>query len=354
MLKRISLGLVSACLTLNLTITTNIYAAQPVIPTKTTSSIIKMTPQEIDKEITNIKNMLKGIKIVNAIIPTIMIGSSAAMILGVVGGSIVLGALTVAAPEVFAPLGITLGGTSIALLAGIGGTSAKITQIAIVSFLVVAIPSAIASIAPAAAGAGLFGLLSTTSVLTALIAAKKLEEQEKAYPGSLTEQQRITMEQFKNSAKTPITRGVVQGIRLEAVSVEIVKNAMEQYKEILSAFGGDSKKAKKNIASYLKHSWQRNNYQIALNNYEQKKTGFIKTQKANKPLSPAWTKASADLLALNLNPSYLTTKAKLKSAQKTIEKLEKQYPMFQQKLGVFVQDYIKKAQTIVAELLKPV
>lgn len=319
---------------------TTLFALQT--PATATTTVSKMTPQEIDRNIEKIKKMINGLKVLNFISSAITSGTKIIASLTAIAG----GALIVTKKS---KPSITQKTT---LLEDIQETSSKASQVAILSFLTITIPATIAKIVPDLLSSGVLGLLSTTSVVDALLADRALKQLEKEFPGSLNQKQQKTMSELASILKTPVANGVIQGIKAQGILSETIKTALKKNKELLPLFNNDSKTAKKTLRTYLEQSWELSNYQTTLNNYEEKKASYEQIKKTSKTLSLAWSKATADLAILSLNPTYLNIKSKVASLTKKIEKIEKTYPLFKQKLGEIIQNYINKTHAITAVLLE--
>lgn len=380
---------------------------QPVIQPYNPSVVAPITvptKQDIDKQIATIKKTIKGLKTINTVTATLLIGGAVtgitigiAVIVGgaalaiIIPGAIAAEGAVAAAPllaaassaaatigainagtyvvssataATAASIGMSATGTILAIntatlaanaaaLATVSATTAATTAAATTVISNVIIGGMVASLVAGSLGAvGLtvFGGLSTATILTALIEAKKLEDIEKKQPGTLTADQKLTITQFKNVVKGPIAKGIAQGLQLKKIKNTLSTNVLTQNPNLLAMLGG-AKKAQTFIEKYFEATKKLNNLKMAYNTYKLGKKTLQKEREQYKKLSSKHIKLDLKIAGLDLK--FALIPLQLSAQEKKINKLHKKYPGIEKTLASAVQTFITESDRIIAELASP-
>jgi len=165
---------------------------------------------------------------------------------------------------------------------------------------------------------GLFRLEAITKTVW------KLERLEKKYPGTLTQQDKTSIKQFKNLLKDPIVLAITKALHLKKVHKEIVSAAIFKNPDLITGIGS-RKKAEKVVKKHLNWSWRVKNMKIVLDGYRAKKHQYEQIKKAHRVLSWKWSQANTKLIALKTNLKRFFIKKKYKSLTKKLAKMERFY-----------------------------
>ncbi|MCK5632370.1 hypothetical protein KAH94_01350, partial [bacterium] len=146
----------------------------------------KITSYDVEQKINTLKTTIKSIKKLKTITALLIAGSAATT-----GISLIVAAALGLGISFFSG-GIALAPT-VKLCVGIAASGAIITATIPAQFLAI------------------FGIGSTAGIITAFTQAQALQNIEKQNPGTLTEEQKLVVLQFKNLAQGDIVKGIIKG-----------------------------------------------------------------------------------------------------------------------------------------------
>lgn len=403
MLKKITPKLIVAGLIFNLLSPHLLFPSQKniTIPVTIAPTVQKMTPQEIDKHIATIKKTVKGLKTINAVTTTLLVGGavtgvtlSIAIIVGGVALAIIVpGAIAAEGAAAAAPLlaaatsaagtiGAINAGTFVvphatAVTATVFGMNATATILAINQSVMLANVTAMSAVAATTAastatattiisnviiggivativagslgalGLTLFGGLDTVTVLTALVETQKLEDMEKAYPGTLTADQKLTLAQFRKTLKGPIARGIAQGLQLKKIKNTLSSQALAQNPSLITTLGG-GKKAQKFIETYFDDTKKLASLKLAYESYNSGKQTLQKERDKYKKLDPKHVKL--DLKIAGLDIKFALLPPQISALEKKMKKIQQKYQGIEKMLDATTQTFIQESDKIIAEL----
>ncbi len=301
----------------------------PSVPSITTP----LTKQEIDKQIANIKKTINGVNNINIIATTITAGVGATAVAATTAVAI---ALFLIAP--YFPHYVAFEATGVTAI-----SSATVIASGIISLI---IAGALGTTSGAAVIA-LFGGLSATSILTALVEAKKLETLESTHPGTLTATQKTTLAQFNTMLKGNLGMAIAKGLQLKKIKNTLSTQALTQNPSLLTILG-NAQKAQKLIGSYFNDIKKLVGLKIANQVYKKQKEALKKESSQHKILSAQRTKLDLKIAGLDLKFAFVPLQ--LSTLEKKINKIHTKYAGIEKMLATAAQEFIKESERIIAEL----
>ena len=296
----------------------------------------KLSKAEVATEIQSIKKTVRQLKVANVLIPGMIITAGAVVVLVALGVTVLYTRKRAKLSRIVKSIELVEVSKKVSKK-GITEIITEVTQLKPSQLtskgqrllpLFVAVAASV--VAPVAA------LLATLNIKASTMTesfdkAELLERTEKEHPGTLTEKQKTIVTQLKNLYMGPITRGIIKYLKLKDALKAAAKTAMKKKRKLATTIGGgNKKKTERIIARYIKKRWKAETLQSSIDEMEQQST-----------------KAK-----LKWNLVYGSAKRRLKRTNRRIARLEKRFPSLK-KVKRAVQDYSKKADTILEELTKP-
>jgi len=305
-----------------------VYGQLEKLPIQKKQIKTTFTQKNIDQTIATLKKTIKGLRIINyvATAATIGIGGIA------IGGGVLLSVGSIIAMVMFPPGAFV---------------SFAVTGLTIpTSALVLGIVSSIASgLLTAQATLAVFGGLSATIILSALIGAKQLETIEKDNPGSLTTKQKKTLEQFRAIVRGPILQGIVKGLQLKKMYKDQAKKALVENPELINSFA-TKEKALKTVQYYIKNQLKLTRLNEVVAQFNQKIEKQQESRNRHNKWTPIYHTKNAQLIALKLDIKFGLAKAYLKKAQKRERKLNTMYPNIESMIEEVIEETEEKTNEI--------
>lgn len=330
--------LLSSLVSISIALSTSTHAMQKPDITR----VMELEKKGIPQKIENMRKAVTGLKTLNAVVTTLVVGTA---VTGVaVGVAVIIGgvALSIACPPMAPALveGIPMG--ALVATSGITTNAAAVIGAGASALLISGNIGAL--------GAVLFGGMTAATLITALEQAREIEALEKAYPGILTTEQKTVVTQFKNLIKGPLGKGISAGIQTAKVQDTIAAQVLSENQQMATTLGS-AKKAQTFIKNYLKDSRKLINYQTAYKNYQDKKTALQQKRAPFKKADPKHIKIDLEIGALDLKFAFL--KSTITSLEKKIAKMEQQYPNLRSVMASHLQNYITQVDAFMLELASP-
>jgi len=322
------------------------------------------------------------------------------LVMSLVGGIIISTGLTTAAATTGA-VAATTATTGVGILALFNSPIVAAILISTIGLQIFLLPANIISFGITASAITAFlAILYGPQYAISIAYMKRLEKEERNYPGTLTQEDLNIIKIFKNVLKGPVVIALLKGKKLKESKKEIAKQALENDRQFYMSKSGSEKIALKDIINYvfvqdripglgaylypknlnirwynylkymsIKEIWEIiNDYKIRKKTamtqgdlniimkdhiayMKEKYDAMSKNKKILKRLSPEYSLLNAKELALRVDLRYAFAQNTLNSDLKKVKKLEKKYgSQLYEKLKQPVKEYGKQKAEILFSL----